>query len=531
MYMKERGGWKTRMIAEGKYKPWNPADIDKERAIEMGKCYANPAYFIDNYCKIYDSVSSSWIPFTLWDSQKELLSAVHYKQLLVILKARQLGISWLSLSYALWQIMFRPIASVSVFSRREPEAIYLLGPERLRGIYHNLPEWMKTGIKTTVDNGKEWILSTGSVARAFPTSAGDGYVSTLAIVDEADLTPDLNQLMRSVKPTIEMGGKLILLSRVNKSEPESEFKSIYRGAKSGENGWYPVFLPWHSHPNRDKDWYERQRKDIQSRTGSLDDLYEQYPATDTQALSARTLDKRIPPHWVELCYEELKPIRDNKSPALPNFIIYKKPEDGVRYVLGADPAEGNPTSDDSSLSVIDQVNGEEIALLSGKYEPAIFASYIMQISNYYNHAPVMVERNNHGHSVIQWLEEHARRVRLLPGHDAEAHKAGKKARTARKRKKAGWLSSTLGKTILYTITAEFFRANADLDGASPKKVLHNFATQVQLTSIEAATLRAPEGQYDDRADAYALAQAGRAQIISAGQGGILIVDSVQGWGF
>lgn len=492
---------------------------------------ANPIYFIHNYVKIYDSVSKDWIPFHLWLSQEELLYDIHTQQLLVILKARQLGISWISLAYALWQMIFQPIASVSVFSRREPEAIYLLGPERLRGMFNNLPEWMKTGITTITDNGKEWMLSTGSVARAFPTSAGDGYVSTLAIVDEADLTPDLNQLMRSVKPTIEMGGKLILLSRVNKSEPESEFKSIYRGAKAKENGWFPVFLPWYAHPNRDKAWHERQKKDIQSRTGSLDDLYEQYPATDTEALSARTLDKRIPPHWVELCYSELKPIRDSKSPALPNFTIYKKPEAGVRYVIGADPAEGNPTSDDSSLTVVDMELGEEVACLAGKYEPAIFASYIEQVANYYSFAAVMVERNNHGHSVIQWLEEHARRVRLLPGHDAEAHKAGKKARQARKRKKAGWLSSTLGKTILYTITAEFFQTSADLDGENPKQVVHTFSTQVQLCSIEAATLRAPEGQFDDRADSFALAQAGRAQIISAGHGGILIMGKTTGWGF
>lgn len=526
-----RMSWKKRSMLEGNFKAYDPAEMDKSRAEELGKCFANAAYFIDNYCKIYDSISSDWVPFKLWDCQKQLVSQIHYQQLTVILKARQLGISWISLAYALWSIMFRPIASVSVFSRREPEAIYLLGPERLRGMYNNLPLWMKTGITTVTDNGKEWILSTGSVARAFPTSAGDGYVSTLAIVDEADLTPDLNQLMRSVKPTIEMGGKLILLSRVNKSEPESEFKSIYRGARSGENGWFPVFLPWYAHPNRDKDWYERQRKDIYSRTGSYDDLYEQYPETDTQALSARTLDKRIPPHWIEACYQEIKPIFDRNSPTVPKLVIYKKPEVGVRYVLGADPAEGNPTSDDSALTVISQEDGEEVAIMVGKYEPAIFASYIAQVCTYYNACPVMVERNNHGHSVIQWLEEHARRVRLLPGHDAEAHKTGKKARQAKKRKKAGWLSSTLGKAILYTVAADFFREAADLEGGNPKQVVHSFSTVTQLCSIEAATLRAPDGQADDRADSFALAQAGRAQLISLGKGSVLVMAGTSGWGW
>jgi hypothetical protein len=36
-------------------------------------------------------------------------------------------------------------------------------------------------------------------------------------------------------------------------------------------------------------------------------------------------------------------------------------------------------------------------------------------------------------------------------------------------------------------------------------VLHSFDTFSQLASIEGSTLRAPEGEADDRADAYALA--------------------------
>ena len=518
--------WKQRSALEGNLPTWREDGMDKKRAEEIGKCYVNPVYFINTYCKIYDSVSKDWIVFHLWPKQERLIQVIDQRQLLVILKARQLGISWLALAYALWQVLFRPIASISLFSRREPESIYMLGNERLRGMYNQLPEWMKAGHKTTIDNGKEWVLSNGSVVRAFPTSAGDGYVSTLAIVDEADLTPDLNQLLRSVKPTIDNGGKMILLSRVDKATPESEFKNVYRGAKAKENDWVPVFLPWNIHPERDQAWYERQKKDIYSRTGSLDDLYEQYPATDTEALSTRTLDKRIPPIWLELCFEELKPISSRLGPALHNLTLYKLPQPGVRYVVGADPAEGNPTSDDSVLTVIDLLTGEEHACLAGKYEPAIFASYIVQVSQFYNLAPVMCERNNHGHAVIQWLEEHGRRVRLLPGHDADAHKTGKANRKLRKRKKAGWISSTLGKTILYTVTAEFFRQGAETES----KLLHSFATYTQLTTIEGATLRAPKGQMDDRADSYALAQAGRAQMISMGQAGTLLMSSIKGWG-
>jgi hypothetical protein len=506
-------------------------EVTAERATELGACFKSYIYFVDNYCKIYDSVDSSWIRFKLWDSQKAVLHSIHNNQLTVILKARQLGISWLALSYALWQVVFRPIAAVSIFSRRETEAKYMIGQERLRGMFLNLPPWMRSGITTTVDSGTEWTLTNHSSVKAFPTSAGDGYVSTLAIVDEADLSPDLNQLMRSVKPTIDNGGKMVLLSRVNKSEPESEFKQVYRGARAGENGWNHVFLPWSAHPVRDLDWYNRQKKDILSRTGSLDDLYEQYPATPEQALSSRTLDKRIPPIWLEACFVELKPVRAKGGPSLSNLDIYFTPQPGARYVIGADPAEGNPNSDDSSLTVLEMEYGEEVATMAGKFEPAVFAHYIALVSTYYNNAPTLVERNNHGHSVIMWLEEHARRVRLLLGHDAEIHKEDKKTRRKRRSMKAGWLSSTLGKAILYTGCTEFFRTNADFDsdGENRRIVLHNRETYNQLCEIEAATLSAPEGMHDDRADSFALAVVGKLQIDGKAHGTALLMAKTKGW--
>ena len=509
-----------------------PDQIDEERAEEIGRCYNSYIYFISRYCYILDSVEKDWIPFKLWPEQKRVLDEIHHNKLTVILKARQLGISWLCLSYALWTFIFRPISIVSLFSRRETEAMYLLGEERMRGIYNHLPLWMKTGYVATTDSGHEWVLNSGSAVRAFSTSSGDGYVATLAIIDEADLSPDLGTLMRSVKPTIEGGGKMILLSRSNKSEPESDFKTIYKEAKKGITPWFPIFLPWTAHPERDAAWYADQKRDVLSRTGALDELYEQYPETDAQALAARTLDKRIPPMWLNACYQELTPLRVRRSPSLSGLDIYKAPEVGVRYVVGADPAEGNPTSDDSSCSVVDLETGEECAAFTGKIEPAVFASYIAMISAFYNYAPAMVERNNHGHSVIQWLSEHARRVRLLLGHDAD--EATRKAKTRKQRRiKFGWLSSTLGKTILYTIVTEHIRlcARFDDEDLKPIQVIHNLTTFDQLCSIEAATLQAPPKQHDDRADSYALAIAGRQQLRAKGEAAVMHVQGMEGWGF
>jgi hypothetical protein len=68
----------------------------------------------------------------------------------------------------------------------------------------------------------------------------------------------------------------------------------------------------------------------------------------------------------------------------------------------------------------------------------------------------------------------------------------------------------------------------DEDGKGSTIVLHSRTTFDQLSSIEAETLRAPEGDHDDHADAFALAQAGREQLSKKGQAAVLLVDSVNG---
>jgi hypothetical protein len=353
---------------------------------------------------------------------------------------------------------------------------------------------------------------------AFATNGGRQYTFSLVMVDEADYQPDLPSLLNAVRPTIDAGGRMWLISSANKDLPESRFKAIYRTAKQGDTEWQHVFLPWHARPGRTRAWYERQKAQDMAETGATDNVLGEYPATDSEALLPRTLDKRIAPAWIEACYAEMKPLRAVRgAPALPKLEIYRPPVAGRKYVIGADPAEGNPNSDDSALTVIDLKSGEECATLAGKYEPGVFGGHIKLMSAYYNHAPALVERNNHGHAVIGWLEQNARRVRLLHGHDWDVEQHDKDEHV-------GWLSSKLGKALLYTECADHFKQNAE----TKTIVLHAEASWHQLSSIEGATLRAPDGMYDDRADAYALAIVGRIEA-ATNRGVPMAQAKAKGW--
>jgi len=463
----------------------NPPTDPHEQAAEWALCSESPIYFIAAYCSVFNATEEDWIPFDLWPAQAWVLRRLADGRLVVALKARQLGMTWLVLAWCLWQMLFKPAATVGIFSRTETDAIDLL-TTRLKGMYDRLPAFLRCRA-VTVDNASRWELSNGSGAMAFATTGGRSYTFSVVVVDEADFQPDLPALMAAVKPTIDAGGSMILLSTSDKSKPGSMFKNIYRAAKLGQNEWFPIFLPWHARPGRTRAWYEAQRRDVFANTGSLDDLHQEYPATATEALAPRTLDKRIPAPWIEGCYQELAALdlRALKgAPPVPGLEVYKPPERARRYVIGIDPAEGNPTSDDSALTVLDRATGEEVAALAGKFQPQTIADHAFAVGRWYNDADVLVERNNHGHAVLLRLM-YQERLRILAGLD----------------ERPGWLSNQLGKVLLYDALADAFRQKTT--------ILHSFASYTQIASIEGNTLRAPEGAHDDRADGYALANVAR----------------------
>jgi hypothetical protein len=470
----------------------------------MRRCRHDVAYFISTYVYILNATDETWRPFALWPAQKEVLADLEAYRQVIVLKARQLGLTWLCLAYALWRMLFHPVATVGIFSRTETDAKELLD-NRLKGMYNRLPRWMQTAA-VTQDNKTLWQLDTGSSAMAFATNGGRQYTFSLVMVDEADFQPDLAALMEAVKPTVDAGGRMWLVSTTNKDLPNSRFKAIYREAKRGHIEWRHIFLPWHARPERTSEWYEAQCDEDIRTNGALDTTHQEYPSTDTEALAPRSLDKRIPAPWIEACYTERATLDPIDAPAIPNLLIWKAPEVGTKnrppraYVIGADPAEGNPTSDESALCVVDKLTGEQAAELAGRFDPTVLAGYAYQLARYYNDAEIMPERNNHGHAFIAWFRQNGSGLTILLGPDG----------------KAGWNSNSLGKTLLYDRAADNFR-----DAARDQTILlHSETAYFQLASIEGHTLLAPKGEQDDRADAWALANAGRLQIQPKQEAGV-----------
>ena len=101
--------------------------IAEARENEIRYCGKNLIYFVKKYGHFEDKDADELIqPFVLWPEQEEALRDIETNRLNIVLKARQLGITWLALNYAVWKMLTRPGRTVLGMSRSEDEAKELI---------------------------------------------------------------------------------------------------------------------------------------------------------------------------------------------------------------------------------------------------------------------------------------------------------------------------------------------------------------------------------------------------------------------
>lgn len=240
------------------------------------------------------------IKFDLWPHLVERAQSWQAGTDEIVLKARQLGLSWLAAAYALF-VALKPGKNVLLLSKGELEAYQLL--DKVKFIWEHLPPALRLPLE--VDNEGELAFQGGGDIIALPSTkdAGRGFTASLVICDEAAYHPWAVQNYKAYRPTIADGGQLIILSTANgvggffydQWEKATRQQRTLRSIKAGsapelaENAavvrmltlaLLPVFIPWHARPDRDHFWLEKER---QTYVGDPADFTAEYPATPEEA--------------------------------------------------------------------------------------------------------------------------------------------------------------------------------------------------------------------------------------------------------
>jgi hypothetical protein len=243
---------------------------------ERELCKRDIFYFVDEYVKIEDrdKPDSIAIKFELWPRQKTVLSDFLAHRLLQILKARQLGLTWLALAYAVWCMIFKAGFSVIALSKTDDDAKELV--RRAEFILNNLPKWIAPKWIAT----KETLTiyhKDPSVLQSFPASqnAGRSFTANLVILDEWAFQQWAREIWKAAYPSINRptGGQVIGLSTIKRGTLFEE-KWLDK-----DSNFHKIFLPGDSDPRRDSVWYENTKLELK------DDMLSEYPATVEEALS------------------------------------------------------------------------------------------------------------------------------------------------------------------------------------------------------------------------------------------------------
>jgi len=260
------------------------AYIENIVAEELRCCAENITYFIEEYCRIEDKDRPGLvIPFHLWKGQREAVEGIMEHRFNIILKARQLGMSWLVLAIALYTLMFHEGSTVVALSRTQKEAQEMV--RRLRSMCTEMKEFIggkgdrrpytmeatQMAVTLCPESGRK------SVFQAFTSNpaAARSFTANLIIFDEWAYQKDAEEIWISGLPTVNRvgGGRVIGLSTMQRG---TFFENIWQNSAL----FHRIFLPWTTDPKRDAKWYA----DTWKLMG--EDIYREYPSTPEEALRA-----------------------------------------------------------------------------------------------------------------------------------------------------------------------------------------------------------------------------------------------------
>lgn len=361
-----------------------------------------------------------------------------------MLKARQVGFTTLEQARDLYQFITVPGARVVVTCQSATDHVPL---KLLTNNYRVMIEGLeRAGLALDIEEtAGEWvlrsrdaslrILEAGASQAAAAKKGRAGTVTRLHLTETAfyEYAEDtLNALLECV-PSVEYGTEIISESTPNGAS--GVFHAQCTEAQKGRSGYRLHFYPWFKQAE-----YRTAvppGETIEPTTVREKELVEQYGITPEQLLwyrqkvaqKGQALTDQEYPSDIETCFLASGRLffdRDATARLLAaarppieaqddgRFRVWARPERGAAYLIAVDTAEGvvkasfledpNASKGDYSAAVIyKRGTGAHVATLRAHIAPWELSRAIAQLGWHYNGATIVVERNNHGHAVLQAL--------------------------------------------------------------------------------------------------------------------------------
>lgn len=364
-------------------------------------------------------------------AQKKLNDAIEAqrkatgKVRIIILKARQQGFSTYVHGRMYWTLSQRKARKGLVVAHVADSSRTLF--DMYRRTHKEMPELLKQS--TAYSSRKELVFDKIDTAIQVATAGGDGiargetfsdvHLSEVAFWPKATASENLNALLQAIPNNDDTS--IYVESTANGMS--GVFYDLWKGAVSGENGFYPFFSPWFDSP----EYIEPVPEDFE-RTYEEEELVEAYGLSDAQLMFRRRkiaqngrekFQQEYPSNADEAFIASGRPVFNpdqihtmlsaSSQPLYTMALeggtfekmprgelkVWREKDHSERYYIGADVAIGIKNGDYSVAQVLD---GQKrlVASWRGHVHPDYFADVLYALGIYYNEAMVAVENNNHG---------------------------------------------------------------------------------------------------------------------------------------
>ena len=428
----------------------NLRDIIKK---EYKKCAKDPAYFMRKYCIIQHPIKGK-IYFNLYDYQENTIREFENRDYTIVNKARQIGLSTLTAGYSLWLMMFHDDKNVLVIATKQDVAKNLV--TKVRIMHQNLPIWLRGNCEE--DNKLSLRFANGSQIKAVASSpdAGRSEALSLLIMDEvAHIDPATlaDDIWTAASSTLATGGKAILLSTPNGMG--NFFHKTWVGAQEDSNGFYPIFLDWKVHPDRDQTWRDDQTKKMGEQEArqehDADFIASGNTVIDGDLIQFYRQTFEKPPQW--------KRGFDN------GIWVWEPAAYGKSYMVVADVARGD-AADKSAFHVIELESVTQVCEYKGEIGTKEFGAMLFAIATEYNDALLVVENSTVGWSVLQEIIDREYRNLFYMEDDYKfvdpsiPQERKHKRRVIERRKVPGFTTSVRTRPLVISRLDEYMRDNS-----------------------------------------------------------------------
>lgn len=306
--------------------------------------------------------------------------------------------------------------------------------------------------------------------------------------------------------------------------------NVWQEAKANQNEWTPIFLAWWEDPTyREPLWLTdgegRRFVTLDEFTETLTDEEKELMARhrlDANQIAWRRTKKRelkskfareYPEDdetcWLSsgTCYFDvdtivglLRSLIDYPRTHIPGGyeVRWEKPQLGVEYVIGCDTSEGLVGCDPNGLGVMRKDTGAQVAATHGLFNPRVLAEQCVRFSREYNNALVGIERQNHGHAVIQKVVDLGLKRPHFQGGALFFHPVGNKAGNYTA-SRAGWDTNSVTRDIMLAQLAE------DLESGVLKIRDRDFLSECLSFKLQKnGRFEADPGAHDDQIAKWAI---------------------------